>query len=106
MARQLGLGDAHRFWFGLPDARTPLFRADLAPAGFIASTASDLARPIEMILAAGRTRDGNAFLTPAGVAALTTRRTGDRRRRRALRNGLGRHEPKRTADHQPRRQHD
>ncbi len=72
MARQLGLGDAHRFWFGLPGARTPLFRSDLAPAGFIASTASDLARPIEMILAAGRTRDGNAFLTPAGVAVLTT----------------------------------
>ena len=70
-ARELGLGDAHRLWFGLPMASQPLFRTDLAPAGFIASTAGDLARPIEMILAGG-TADGRLFLSPAGVAELTT----------------------------------
>ena len=42
-----------------PVARAPLFRADLAPAGFIASTADDLSRPIEMLLAGG-TLDGSA----------------------------------------------
>ncbi len=70
-ARRLGLGDAHRLWFGIPMASPPLLRADLAPAGFIASTAGDLARPIEMLLAGG-TFDGARFLDPASVAALTT----------------------------------
>ena len=70
-ARGLGLGDAHRLWFGLAIPRTPLFRSDLAPAGFIASTASDMARPIEMLLAGG-TFGAERILSPAGVAALTT----------------------------------
>ena len=35
-ARAMGLGDAHRLWFGIPDEHEPLFRADLGPAGFIA----------------------------------------------------------------------
>lgn len=70
-ARRMGLGDAHRLWFGIPDDRTPIFRADLAPAGFIASTAGDLSRPIEMLLAGG-TSAGRQFLSHAGVAALTT----------------------------------
>ena len=52
-------------------AAPPLFRSDLAPAGFIASTAADMARPIEMILAGG-TFDGRPYLSPAAVAALTT----------------------------------
>ena len=62
VARDLGLGDAHRLWFGIPLAAKPLFRPDLAPAGFIASTAADLARPIEMILAGGSI-DGRSFLS-------------------------------------------
>ena len=70
-AVSMGLGDAHRLWFGIPDEHRPLFRADLAPAGFIASTAGDVSRPIEMVLAGGMS-DGRRFLSPAGVAALTT----------------------------------
>lgn len=70
-ARALGLGDAHRMWFGLALARVPLFRADLAPAGFIASTADDMAHPIEMLLADGA-YDGHPFLSPASAAAMTT----------------------------------
>ena len=70
-ARALGLGDAHRMWFGLALARTPLFRADLAPAGFIVSTADDMAHPIEMLLAGG-VYDGRPFLRSDSVAAMTT----------------------------------
>ena len=70
-ARRLGLGDAHRMWFGLAVAQTPLFRADLVPAGFIVSTADDMAHPIEMLLAGG-TYGGRPFLSAASVAAITT----------------------------------
>jgi CubicO group peptidase (beta-lactamase class C family) len=37
-----GLTRAHRLWFGLPDDRTPLWRSDLQPAGFLAASAEDL----------------------------------------------------------------
>ena len=70
-AQALGLGDAHRLWFGLALARTPLFRADLAPAGFIVSTAEDMAHPIEMLLAGGA-YDGRPFLSATSAAAMTT----------------------------------
>ncbi len=39
-----GLGQAHRLFFGLADAHAPLFREDLAPAGFIAASADDVGR--------------------------------------------------------------
>jgi CubicO group peptidase (beta-lactamase class C family) len=67
----LGLGDSHRIWFGVPTTHVPLLRPDLVPAGFIVSTAADVARPIEMLLAGGRIGD-RAFLSKVGVAALTT----------------------------------
>jgi CubicO group peptidase (beta-lactamase class C family) len=70
-AQRNGLGDAHRLWFGLSDSHAPLFRPDVLPAGFITSTATDLARVNEMILANGRV-DGTAFLSPAAFSALTT----------------------------------
>ena len=70
-ARALGLGDSHRIWFGIPTTHEPLLRPDLVPAGFIVSTAADIARPIEMLLAGGRIED-RPFLSQAGVAALTT----------------------------------
>jgi CubicO group peptidase (beta-lactamase class C family) len=70
-ASALGLGDSHRIWFGIPTVHAPLLRPDLVPAGFIVSTAADVARPIEMLLAGGRIGD-RAFLSRVGVAALTT----------------------------------
>jgi CubicO group peptidase (beta-lactamase class C family) len=70
-AKRNGLGDAHRLWFGVSDNRAPLFRPDVVPAGFITSTATDLARVHEMMLAQGRV-NGTAFLSPASVEALTT----------------------------------
>ena len=39
-----GLGEAHRLFFGLAVARPPLFREDLAPAGFVAASADDMGR--------------------------------------------------------------
>ena len=41
-ARSDGLTDAHRLWFGLPQTRSPLWRNDLQPAGFLAASAEDL----------------------------------------------------------------
>ena len=64
-AVSMGLGDAHRLWFGIPDEHRPLFRADLAPAGFIASTAGDVSRPIEMVLAGGCRTGGGSSARPA-----------------------------------------
>ena len=70
-AAALGLGDSHRIWFGIPTVHAPLLRPDLVPAGFIVSTAADVAHPVEMLLAGGRIGD-EPFLSRAGVAALTT----------------------------------
>jgi CubicO group peptidase (beta-lactamase class C family) len=49
-----GLGRAHRLWFGLPDSHQPLFREDLAPAGFIASSAEDLGHVLVAEVNGGR----------------------------------------------------
>jgi CubicO group peptidase (beta-lactamase class C family) len=53
-ARAEGLGRAHRLWFGLPDSHQPLFREDLAPAGFIASSADDLGHVLIAEMNGGR----------------------------------------------------
>jgi CubicO group peptidase (beta-lactamase class C family) len=68
-ARADGLGQAHRLWFGLPDSHAPLFREDLAPAGFVASSADDMARVLAAELNGGSL--GSARIaTPATVDAL------------------------------------
>src|SRR6478752_8481265 len=66
-AASLGLGDSHRIWFGIATTHAALLRPDLVPAGFIVSTAADIARPIEMLLAGGRIGD-EPFLSRAAVA--------------------------------------
>jgi CubicO group peptidase (beta-lactamase class C family) len=71
VALELGLGDSHRIWFGIPTVHAPLLRADLVPAGFIVSTAADMARPIEMLLAGGLSGD-QRFLSQAAVTGLTS----------------------------------
>ncbi|MFL5755624.1 MAG: serine hydrolase [Chloroflexota bacterium] len=55
----------------MADTRRPLFREDFMPAGFVASTAEDMAKAIEMILANGVV-SGRPFLSSASVAVLTT----------------------------------
>jgi CubicO group peptidase (beta-lactamase class C family) len=71
-AERLGLGDAHRLWFGLANATRPLDRPDLAPAGFIAASARDLARPLELLAHDGLAPDGTRFLSAEMVAQVVT----------------------------------
>ncbi len=70
-ARADGLGQAHRLWFGVADAHTPLFREDLAPAGFVASSVDDLARLLVAELDGGRHGSGR-IAAPATIDALWT----------------------------------
>jgi len=37
-----GLTRAHRLWFGQAPSSTPIYRADMVPAGFVAASASDM----------------------------------------------------------------
>ena len=41
-ARANGLTLAHRLWFGQAPSSTPIYRADMVPAGFVAASADDL----------------------------------------------------------------
>jgi CubicO group peptidase (beta-lactamase class C family) len=52
-AKADGLGQAHRLTFGLADAHAPLFREDMAPAGFVAASADDMAHFLEAELDGG-----------------------------------------------------
>ena len=64
-----GLGQAHRLWFGLADSHAPLFREDLAPAGFVAASADDLANVLIAEMNGGRF-GATSVATPATIAAL------------------------------------
>lgn len=64
-----GLGQAYRLWFGVADAHTPLFREDMAPAGFVASSVDDMARVLSAELDGGRYESAQ-IATPATVDAL------------------------------------
>lgn len=70
-ARADGLGRAHRLWFGLPDSHAPLFREDLAPAGFVASSAGDLANVLVAEMNGGRFGT-TTIASPATIDALWT----------------------------------
>ncbi len=70
-ARAAGLGDAHRLVFGLPIAETPFYRPDLVPAGFVFSTARDMARYLAMELGGGEL-DGVRVLSATGIRQLQT----------------------------------
>ena len=64
-----GLTMAHRLWFGLPREVQPLFRADLAPAGFLMASADDLGRFIAAEVNGGAL-DGSRVLSSASVAEM------------------------------------
>jgi CubicO group peptidase (beta-lactamase class C family) len=68
-AKADGLGQAHRLWFGLPDSHAPLFREDLAPAGFVASSAHDLANVLIAEMDGGRF-GSTVVASPATIAML------------------------------------
>lgn len=68
-ARADGLTDAHRFWFGIPQAGEPLWRPDLAPAGWLIASADDLGRFVAANINGG-TIDGRQILSRAGIEQL------------------------------------
>lgn len=61
-----GLSDAHRFWFGIPSASTPLWRPDFQPAGWLIASAADLGRWAAANLEGG-ILDGERVLSAASV---------------------------------------
>ena len=73
-ARNHGLRPGHRIWFGVGVDDGYWYRADFLPAGFVVSTASDLARYLAALLDGGR-YPGGRVLSDAGVRALTTSST-------------------------------
>jgi CubicO group peptidase (beta-lactamase class C family) len=68
--RALGLGDGHRFVFGVPVAHTS-HREGLVPSGLVVSTAHDLGRYLQALLGGGEL-DGERILSAAGVEAMFT----------------------------------
>ena len=64
-----GLSQAHRLWFGLPHEVTPLDRPDLAPAGFLMASASDLGRFVAAQVDGG-TLDGRRILSASATAEM------------------------------------
>jgi len=68
-AQQHGMATGYRYWFGVPmPANLPYYRSEL-PAGFVISSAEDLARYLIAHLNAGR-YGGAEILSPAGIAEL------------------------------------
>jgi CubicO group peptidase (beta-lactamase class C family) len=64
-----GLAAGHRYWFGWPAAAEEPYNRGLLPAGFLISSAEDMAHYVTAQLNEGR-YDGVAVLSPAGTAAL------------------------------------
>jgi CubicO group peptidase (beta-lactamase class C family) len=64
-----GLGSAHRYWFGVPYARTPHHRADFLPSAFLMASAEDLAHFLISQLNGGRYGDA-VVLSPGSIAEM------------------------------------
>jgi CubicO group peptidase (beta-lactamase class C family) len=68
-AQQHGLATGYRYWFGVPvPTDLPYYRGDL-PAGFVISSAEDMAQYLIAHLNAGRSRS-TPILSPTGIAEL------------------------------------
>jgi CubicO group peptidase (beta-lactamase class C family) len=66
-----GLTAAHRFWFGVGRSTEPLWRPDLAPAGWLIASVNDFGRFAAANLNGGAL-DGRRILSPAGIEQLHT----------------------------------
>jgi CubicO group peptidase (beta-lactamase class C family) len=64
-----GLAAGHRYWFGLPTAAEEPYNRGLLPAGFLISSAEDMAHYATAQINEG-TYDGFAVLSASGTAAL------------------------------------
>jgi CubicO group peptidase (beta-lactamase class C family) len=70
-ARRVGMTAVHRTWFGFPIAQELQFPQGFAPTGALISSASDMARYLQMLLARGAAPTGRV-LSGQGVAQLLT----------------------------------
>lgn len=68
-ARQAGMTAVHRMWFGVPIAQQLVLPPGYAAAGGLVSSASDLARYLQMLLAGG-VAPGGRVLSEEGVMQL------------------------------------
>ena len=68
-AERHGLAAGHRYWFGWPAAAEEPYNRGLLPAGYLISSAEDMAHYVTAQLNEG-TYDGVSVLSPSGVAAL------------------------------------
>jgi CubicO group peptidase (beta-lactamase class C family) len=67
--RLAGMVDLHRYWFGVPlETTTPHLPGQIS-AGFLVSTADDMARYLTMYLNDG-TYEGHQILSPDGIAQM------------------------------------
>ena len=72
-AKADGLTDAHRFWFGIPQAGEPLWRPDLVPAGWLISSAEDLGRRPRPTSMAGGSADARSCPAPGSSRCTSAR---------------------------------
>lgn len=74
-AQQHGMATGYRWWFGFPiPAALPYIRAEL-PAGFLISSAQDMAHYLIALLNGGQYHD-HSILSPQGIAFLLSRPAG------------------------------
>jgi CubicO group peptidase (beta-lactamase class C family) len=64
-----GLSDGHIWWFGAAKESAPYVRPDYAPAGFLTSSAADMAHYLIAQLNGGRYGD-NSILSAAGISEM------------------------------------
>jgi CubicO group peptidase (beta-lactamase class C family) len=68
-AWQAGMTRLHRMWFGMPVAQQATLRPGFAPTGSLVASASDMARYLQMLLAAGAAQGGRV-VSPDGATQL------------------------------------
>ncbi|MCO5315266.1 MAG: beta-lactamase family protein [Solirubrobacterales bacterium] len=69
-ARDAGLATGHRFRFGLITDHGPTFRLGIQPAGYLISSADDMARYLAMYLDGGVGPDGNRVVSRRGLQTM------------------------------------
>ena len=69
-ARQDGLAEGHRFWFGFAAPSGPTVRSGLLAAGYLISSVSDLGRYLSLYLNNGETPEGVRIVSRAGLQTM------------------------------------
>jgi len=70
-AKAAGLAVGHRYWFGFPVARGPTSPDAVRPAGYLMSSAADMARYLAMYLNGG-TLDGHRIVSRRALESMLT----------------------------------